>query len=151
MEILYKAKHLFLQLLFVITFMPRSTRPYIPNVLLKRKPSPRDTIMKPSYTSVIRTTCLCLTTLLLFITPAYSADYNTGVTTRVLIKTSVTGNGQQITYPVTDKAEVTAMTVELAPGAETGWHKHPVPVYAYVISGTLSVEIEGGKQLTFNA
>lgn len=43
------------------------------------------------------------------------------------------------------------MTVELLPGSETGWHKHPVPVYAYVISGKLTVEIEGGKQLSFDA
>ena len=107
--------------------------------------------MKPSYGSIIRTAYLCLTALLLITAPAFSADYNTGVTSKVLVKTSVTGNGQQITYPVTDKAEVTAMIVELAPGSETGWHKHPVPVYAYVISGKLSVEIEGGKQLTFNA
>ena len=60
----------------------------------------------------------------------------------MLKKTSVTGNGQKITYPLTDKAEVTAMIVDLPPGAETGWHKHPVPVYAYVISGNLTVELE---------
>lgn len=107
--------------------------------------------MKLTYSSQIRTACLCLTVLLLTMAPAFSADYNTGVTSRVLVKTSVTGNGQQITYPVTSKAEVTAMTVDLAPGAETGWHKHPVPVYAYVISGKLSVEIEGGTQRTFEA
>jgi hypothetical protein len=68
-----------------------------------------------------------------------------------LQKTSVTGNGQKITYPQTDRAEVTAMFVELAPGAETGWHKHPIPVYAYVISGNLSVELEDGKCLSFAA
>ena len=43
------------------------------------------------------------------------------------------------------------MFVELAPGAETGWHKHPIPVYAYVISGNLSVELEDGKCLSFAA
>ena len=41
------------------------------------------------------------------------------------------------------------MTVVLAPGAETGWHKHPVPVYAYVVSGTLSVELADGQRLTY--
>jgi len=69
----------------------------------------------------------------------------------VLTKTTVTGNGQKISYPQTDRAEVTAMTVELAPGAETGWHKHPVPVYAYVVSGNLTVELEDRKQLAFKA
>lgn len=43
------------------------------------------------------------------------------------------------------------MTVDLAPGAETGWHKHPVPVYAYVVSGNLTVELEGGAVLSFKA
>ena len=107
--------------------------------------------MKLSYTTHLRVACLCLIALLLIKAPAFAADYSTGVTSRVLVKTSITGNGQSISYPVTDKAEVTAMTVELASGAETGWHKHPVPVYAYVISGRLSVEIEGGKQLSFAA
>lgn len=98
-----------------------------------------------------RTACLCLIGLLLAVSPALTAEYSSGVTVKVLKKTSVTGNGQKITYPLTDKAEVTAMTVDLAPGAETGWHKHPVPVYAYVVSGVLQVELEDGKQLSFGA
>jgi len=89
--------------------------------------------------------------VLLLVSSAFAADYSSGVTAKVLSKTSVTGNGQKITYPVTDKAEVTAMTVDLAPGAETGWHKHPIPVYAYVVSGSLSVELEDGKILSFGA
>lgn len=107
--------------------------------------------MKTLLSSRIRTGCGCLAALLLSMAPAFSADYNSGVTSRVLVKTSLTGNGQPISYPVTDKAEVTAMSVELAPGAETGWHKHLLPVYAYVLSGRLTVEIEGGKQLSFAA
>lgn len=89
--------------------------------------------------------------LFLAVSSASATDYSSGVTAKVLRKTTVTGNGEKITYPATDKAEVTAMTVKLAPGAETGWHKHPIPVYAYVISGTLSVKLEDGKQYTFGA
>jgi len=93
---------------------------------------------------------LCLGLLLLLMTvPALAAEYDSGVTAKVLKKTAVTGNNDKITYPVTDKAEVTAMTVDLAPGAETGWHKHPVPVYAYVVAGQLSVELEDGRRLDF--
>lgn len=95
--------------------------------------------------------CLNLIGLLLMAPSAFAADYSSGVTAKVLIKTSVTGNGQKIVYPRTDKAEVTAMIADFAPGAETGWHKHPVPVYAYVVSGTLSVELEDGTQLSFGA
>lgn len=52
---------------------------------------------------------------------------------------------KKITYPKTDNAEVTAMTVDIAPGAETGWHKYPIPVYASVLSGNLTVEMESGR------
>lgn len=100
---------------------------------------------------LIRTAWLYLIGLSLLMPSAFAADYNSGVTAKVLRKTSVTGNGQKITYPLTDRAEVTVMTVDLAPGAETGWHKHPVPVYAYVVSGNLSVELEDGKHLSFVA
>lgn len=103
------------------------------------------------HTLRIRTACLCLFGLSLGLQPAFAADYNSGVTATVLEKTSETGNGQKIQFPLTDKAEITAMVVELAPGAETGWHKHPLPVYAYVVAGNLSVELEDGKQLPFRA
>ena len=92
---------------------------------------------------------LCLIGALLIGSSTFAADYSSGVTATVLKKTSSTSNGQKIVYPQTDKAEVTAMTVVLAPGAETGWHKHPVPVYAYVVSGTLSVELADGQRLTY--
>lgn len=83
--------------------------------------------------------------------PTVAADYGGGVTAKVLTRTTRTGNGQKISYPCTDRAEVTAVGVELAPGSETGWHKHPVPVYAYVVAGTLVVELEDGRRLTFSA
>jgi len=101
-------------------------------------------------TDALRIGIACLS-LSLIVPAVFAADYCSGVTAKVLLKSSRTGNGQKISYPLTDKAEVTAMTVELAPGSETGWHKHPVPVYAYVVSGTLSIELEDGKRLTFGA
>ena len=105
--------------------------------------------MEPIYRINIRTACLCLIGLLLIASPAIAADYNTGVTAKVLKKTTVTSNGQKIAYLSTNRAEVTAMTVDLESGAETGWHQHPVPVYAYVVSGTLSVELEDGHVFSF--
>ena len=52
---------------------------------------------------------------------------------------------------LTDKPQVTMLLVEIPPGAETGWHKHPVPCYAYILSGSVTVEIENGKTNTFHA
>ncbi|MEI6207076.1 MAG: cupin domain-containing protein [Desulfuromonadales bacterium] len=102
-------------------------------------------------TSTMRTCCVLLTFILLTVPAGFSAEYSSGATAKVLTRTTVTANGQKIVYPVTDKAEVTAMTVELAPGAETGWHKHPAPVYAYVVAGNLSVTLEDGKELFYKA
>jgi quercetin dioxygenase-like cupin family protein len=79
------------------------------------------------------------------------ADYQGSVTATVVKKSQTTGNGQKIVYPVTDRAEVTAMTVDLASGAETGWHSHPIPVYAYVLSGVLDVELEDGQVITYRS
>ncbi len=80
-----------------------------------------------------------------------AAEYGGGVDARVVFRSTTTSNGARIAYPVTDRPEVTAMTVTLAPGAETGWHSHPVPVYAWMLEGELTVEVEGGKQYHFKA
>jgi len=80
-----------------------------------------------------------------------AGEYNSGVQTRVILKTAVTGNGAPIAYLKTDQPEITAMTVDISPGAETGWHSHSAPVYAYVISGSLTVNIEGNMSRQFNA
>lgn len=75
--------------------------------------------------------------------------YDSGVRSTVLTKTNITSNGARISYPVTDKAEVTAAIVEIAPGVETGWHRHSIPVYAYMLSGELEVTPEGGKPVIY--
>ena len=81
-----------------------------------------------------------------------SADeYIGGVQARVVLKTKNTSNGQPIAYLKMDNPEVTVMTVELPFGAETGWHTHPVPVYAYVLSGSLTIEVEDKKTSIFQA
>jgi quercetin dioxygenase-like cupin family protein len=68
-----------------------------------------------------------------------------------LLKTTTTAGDQPIVYPKVDQPEVTAVLVEIPPGAQTGWHKHPFPAYAYLLSGVLTVELEGGKANTFKA
>ena len=63
-----------------------------------------------------------------------------------LLKTQESWDGKKIAYP-TGTAEVTAMQVEIAPGAETGWHLHPVPSFGMVLEGELEVELESGQTL----
>lgn len=89
------------------------------------------------------------TVLVLTIPVLLGSDYNREVQTRSLLKTDSTSIGQKIEYRNFPNNEVTVMKVIIPPGKETGWHKHPVHVYAYVIQGDLTVEVEGGKTLRF--
>lgn len=95
---------------------------------------------------VVLIICLLLTPSLIS-----AGEYSTGVQAKVILKTATTGNGAPIAYLKTDQPEITAMMVDIGPGAQTGWHKHPVPVYAYVLSGCLNVNIEGNISRQFNA
>lgn len=47
--------------------------------------------------------------------------------------------GQEITYPA-GVPNVTGSIVTIAPGAETGWHSHAVPLFVYVLEGTVTVD-----------
>jgi len=66
-----------------------------------------------------------------------------------LITSTTASNGQPLNYLQTANPEVTALIVSVPPGGSTGWHQHPVPVYAYMLDGTLNVEIKGGKTYVF--
>lgn len=79
----------------------------------------------------------------------WAAEYDTGVQSRVILQAETMSNGEPIDYLDADRPQVTVMTVDIAPGASTGWHSHPMPVYAYVMAGQLTVEIEGGKTAEF--
>jgi quercetin dioxygenase-like cupin family protein len=78
-------------------------------------------------------------------------DYDTGVKATLILKTTSTTGNYPVKYLNTQSPEITVMKVEIKPGAETGWHSHPVPLYAYVLEGNLTVEIKGGKTYHFTA
>jgi quercetin dioxygenase-like cupin family protein len=64
------------------------------------------------------------------------------------LQTTVNSVGQPIAYPHDGTPEVTALLVEMAPGQETGWHQHPVPLLGYILSGELTVtQITGEKRV----
>jgi quercetin dioxygenase-like cupin family protein len=77
-------------------------------------------------------------------------DYNSDVKVTKLLRTSTNVAGQPIVYPKDNAAEVTIMTVEIPPGKQTGWHRHPVPLFGYVLSGTLTVKFADGTKKTFH-
>ena len=82
---------------------------------------------------------------------AVAGDYASGVEASLILKTTTTTGHYPAKYLSTERPEITVMKVEIKPGAETGWHSHPVPLYAYVLEGDLTVEAKGGKTYQFTA
>jgi quercetin dioxygenase-like cupin family protein len=82
---------------------------------------------------------------------AVAGDYALGVEASLILKTTTTTGSYPAKYLNTERPEITVMKVEIKPGAETGWHSHPVPLYAYVLKGDLTVEVKGGKTYQFAA
>jgi len=72
------------------------------------------------------------------------AEEYRNVTVRKVLVTGTTSDGKKVRYPRTNDAEVTVLVVDVPPGGSTGWHYHPVPVYAYMLEGELAVEMENG-------
>lgn len=67
-----------------------------------------------------------------------------GVTVTPLAKETTSWDGRPIVYPG-GTAEMTALLVEIAPGAQTGWHCHLVPSFAYMLEGTLELTLDDGR------
>jgi len=77
--------------------------------------------------------------------PVSDEGYTKQIAVTTLLRATRTASGQPIAYPVTGSPEVTAVLVEIPPGAQTGWHQHPYPCYAYILSGKLILEVKGQK------
>lgn len=55
--------------------------------------------------------------------------------------------GETIRYPAGDPTNIQSLVVTLLPGEATGWHKHGVPTYGYILSGSVTVDYgEKGKR-----
>jgi quercetin dioxygenase-like cupin family protein len=80
-----------------------------------------------------------------------SATSTGPVSTPLLDKQETTILDQPIAYPTALPAQVSSAIVELAPGQQTGWHEHDVPMYGYVLEGTLSVEYATGVTNLYEA
>ena len=86
---------------------------------------------------------ICIAAALPFAAQAIEPSQTVKVTQ--LLKTSQTWNGAPIKYPE-GQAEITALTIEIAPGGETNWHEHPVPSFGMVLEGTLEVSLTDGRK-----
>lgn len=61
-----------------------------------------------------------------------------------VLKAQTSWDGNPISYP-DGQAEVTGMLVEIAPGADTGWHQHLVPSFGMLLEGELEVRLKDGR------
>ncbi len=68
----------------------------------------------------------------------------------VLLQGSETVLGQPIAYPGGTPV-VTAAIVTMAPGQETGWHVHEVPLFAWMLDGELTVDYGPDGSRTYHA
>jgi len=59
--------------------------------------------------------------------------------TESLVATSKTIIGETLVYPK-GEAEVDGLVVVMQPGETTGWHKHGVPLFAYILEGQVTVD-----------
>lgn len=97
--------------------------------------------------------CLIAAAALVAAMPLAAAEeaYKPAVKVEPILKTTTTTSGDPIRYPDFPDPEVQSLIVEIPPGGETGWHYHPVPAYAYILSGSIEVESEGGAKRVFKA
>ncbi len=82
---------------------------------------------------------LTISTLSLFTLPARAGDA-AYPEARDILSTGRSVVDEPIQYPADGPAHVTASIVTIPPGTETAWHQHGVPLFAYILSGTLSVD-----------
>jgi quercetin dioxygenase-like cupin family protein len=69
--------------------------------------------------------------------PAAAADYKR---VEPLVTTGRTIIGETILYPTGAAAKIDSLIVSMEPGESTGWHKHGVPIYGYILEGELTVD-----------
>jgi quercetin dioxygenase-like cupin family protein len=70
---------------------------------------------------------------------------------KIVLQATKNSVGQPIEYPRVGTPEVTALLIEMAPGDETGWHQHPVPLLGYLLAGELTVYQATGEKRVVRA
>jgi len=73
-----------------------------------------------------------------------------GLTLKQVLQTTTTLIGQPLHFPQSD-AQLTAVLAEVSPGGQVGRHMHPVPLFVYILEGTLTIDMESHGTHTFKA
>ena len=75
---------------------------------------------------------------------AYALEQSATISVTNILKTQNSWDGKPIAYPQ-GNAEVSGFLVEIAPGAETGWHSHPVNSFGVLLEGELEIQLKNGE------
>jgi quercetin dioxygenase-like cupin family protein len=76
--------------------------------------------------------------------------YEKAIQVKTLLRSSTNSIGQSIEYPSKEIAEASILKVTIPPGKQTGWHQHPVPLFTYILSGSVTVYFKNGDKHTFH-
>jgi quercetin dioxygenase-like cupin family protein len=87
-----------------------------------------------------------LTLALLVVSSTIAAEPASG--TRTVLSTGTTVTNEPIRYP-SGVPRINAVEITLAPGQQTGWHTHPVPLFGYILEGELTVDYGALGKRTF--
>lgn len=75
---------------------------------------------------------------------AFALENVDGIQITPLLKTTTSWNGAPIQYPE-GQAEITGVTITIAPGVESGWHTHPAPSFGVVLEGEVDIYLKNGE------
>ena len=84
------------------------------------------------------------------VSPSASAKPSSISAVPLLAKATTTVLDQPLAYP-TAAAQLSSSILTIPPGVSTGWHHHNAPMYAYVQSGSISVEYKDGPTKVYSA
>lgn len=88
---------------------------------------------------------------LLLVASVAAAEYGGEIQVQTLAKSTVSWDGQTLpAYPMT-QPEITALRIQVPPGASLPRHQHPLINAGFLISGDLTVIKEGGEVLHLKA
>jgi quercetin dioxygenase-like cupin family protein len=73
-----------------------------------------------------------------------------GLTLTPILEETTTFTGQPLHFP-SGQSQFTAVLAEVAPGGQVGRHLHPMPLFVYILEGTLTIEMEGHGTHAFSA
>ena len=102
--------------------------------------------------SIASSLCLLTSANYLHAAPQHAAPASQNPTATVVpeLEPGKTILGQDFNYP-TGIPLIKTRIVDLKPGQDIEWHKHAIPVYAYIMSGTLTVDYGSKGQRTIKA